>query len=258
MGVSLESSNVMLPTSRLKLALRRVLGRPADTTGPRDPNQREDAPQGRGRGLLTFVKRSLSFVNQVAEESFRQFVVAWHVARGRIVLLDRDFFADYYAYDIAGEDRSVFRRLHGWLLVHVYRKPDLAIYLDVSGETMFARKGEGSIELLNRRCEDYRYLQHVMPSFAIVDAEQPLADVVRDVQQHIGGLLRERQARVTSGAASRDMPLAVVIGADCVTGLQAGRSLARHKIPVLGIAANVDHYCCRTNVFQRILQNPSR
>ena len=253
MGVSLESSNIMLPTSRLKLALRRVVGRPADTTGPRDPHQREKAPQGRHRGLLTFVTRSLSFVNQVAEESFRQCVVAWHLARGRIVLLDRDFFADYYAYDIAGQDRSVFRRLHGWLLLHVYRKPDLAIYLDVSGETMFARKGEGSIELLNRRCEDYRHLQYVMPNFAIVDAEQPLANVVRDVQQHIGRLLRERQARVTSGAAS-EMPLAVVIGADCVTGLQSGRSLARHQIPVLGIAANVDNYCCRTNVFQRILQ----
>ena len=249
MGVSLESSNLMLPTSRLKLALRRLAKRPSDTAGPRDPNRKDAAPKGVLRRALRFMKRSLSFVNQVAEESYRQLVVAWHLVRGRVVLLDRDFFADYYAYDIAAPNRPFFRRLHGWLLTHLYRKPDLVIYLDVSGETMFARKGEGSIELLNRRCDDYRELRSVIPSFVSVDAEQPLSDVIEQVQRHIARLFQEQH-----NAREAEKTLAIVVGADCVTGLQTGRALARRGIPVVGIAAKPDHFCCQSNAFRRVLQ----
>ena len=257
MGVSLESSNLMLPTSRIKLALRRWFRRPSDTGGPRDPNRDETAPKSRWKRWLKFCKRGVSFVNQVAEESYRQLVVLWHLFRGRIVLFDRDFFADYYAYDIAAENRSIFRRMHGWLLVHVYRKPDLVIYLDVSGETMYARKGEGSIDLLNRRRKDYRALEGIMPHFVVVSGEQSLADVIKEVQQHIGRTHRARCGQSRGGGVrsnSADLPLAVVIGADCVTGLQTGRILAKRKIPTVGIASDLGHYCCRTNAFPRILE----
>ena len=46
---------------------------------------------------------------------------------------------------------------------------------------------------------------------------------------------------------------AIVIGLDCMTGLQTARILARHKIPVLAIAKDPEHYCCRTRVCERIL-----
>ncbi len=52
------------------------------------------------------------------------------------------------------------------------------------------------------------------------------------------------------GSAS---PKAIVIGLDCVTGLQTARILARHNVPVIGVAQDPKHFCCRTNVCERII-----
>lgn len=48
-------------------------------------------------------------------------------------------------------------------------------------------------------------------------------------------------------------PPAIVIGLDCMTGLQTARILARRGVPVIGIATDPNHYCCKTNVCERIL-----
>jgi predicted ATP-grasp superfamily ATP-dependent carboligase len=48
-------------------------------------------------------------------------------------------------------------------------------------------------------------------------------------------------------------PPAIVIGLDCITGLQTARILAGHDIPVIGIAGNRNHFCCRTTVCTQIL-----
>lgn len=50
-----------------------------------------------------------------------------------------------------------------------------------------------------------------------------------------------------------DKPPAIVIKLDCVTGLQAARTLSGHGIPVYGIADNADHFSCRTNSCEQIL-----
>jgi predicted ATP-grasp superfamily ATP-dependent carboligase len=49
-------------------------------------------------------------------------------------------------------------------------------------------------------------------------------------------------------------PYAIVIGADCATGLQTARILHRHKVPVVGIAKSLNSPFCRTNVCRKILQ----
>ena len=46
---------------------------------------------------------------------------------------------------------------------------------------------------------------------------------------------------------------AVVIGLDSTTGLQTARILAQRGIPVIGLASERAHPCCRTNVCARIL-----
>jgi predicted ATP-grasp superfamily ATP-dependent carboligase len=48
-------------------------------------------------------------------------------------------------------------------------------------------------------------------------------------------------------------PPAIVIGLDCMTGLQTARILARHQVPVIGVAADRNHYGCRTRVCREIL-----
>ena len=52
----------------------------------------------------------------------------------------------------------------------------------------------------------------------------------------------------------RGQPYAVVIGLDDgLTGIQTARILARRNVPVVAIADDPTHHCCRTNVCERII-----
>ena len=53
--------------------------------------------------------------------------------------------------------------------------------------------------------------------------------------------------------SERSSPAAVVVGLDCITGLQTARILAGHQVPVIGISSDPDHYCARTRVCERQL-----
>ncbi len=48
-------------------------------------------------------------------------------------------------------------------------------------------------------------------------------------------------------------PYAIIIGSDCVTGLQTARILHRRHVPVVGLAKNPRSPFCRTNVVKKIL-----
>ena len=49
------------------------------------------------------------------------------------------------------------------------------------------------------------------------------------------------------------LPHAIVVGLDCMTGVQTARILAGHGVPVIAIAGNPEHYCAQTRVCERIL-----
>lgn len=49
-------------------------------------------------------------------------------------------------------------------------------------------------------------------------------------------------------------PYAVVVGLDSITGLQTARILSKHHVPVIAIAKDRGHYCCQTNVCEKILE----
>lgn len=57
-----------------------------------------------------------------------------------------------------------------------------------------------------------------------------------------------------SGSNQSKLPYAIVIGLDCITGLQTARILANHGIPTIGLAKKLDHFCCRTRVCEEIIQ----
>ena len=176
MGVSPDASNRMLPTTRLLRAVKRMRGRPADAGGPPPPLERAHAG-----GVLANVKRGLRLANQLAEEWYRQLLVRREVRRGRVVVLDRHFFADYYAHDIAGGDaRSWDRRLHGFALERL-PQPDLVVLLDAPPEVLLARKGEGTVEDLARRREDYLRVGQVLENFKTVDAGRDPDAVLAEV-----------------------------------------------------------------------------
>jgi thymidylate kinase len=187
MGVSADSSTSLLPTTRLAHTLKRRRGAAPDIRGPRDHREVAGERRRGRRRAAAALRASLRLANRLAEEWSRQ-ARAWAlVRRGSIVVFDRHFFADYYAYDIAGNGtRPLSRRLHGLVLARVYPRPDLTIYLDAPADVLLARKGEGTAELLERRRVDYLQLADVLERFVVVDATKPLEEVTRDVAAVVG------------------------------------------------------------------------
>jgi thymidylate kinase len=182
MGVNWEASDHLLWSTRLMQRLRR---KGAATSGYRGPSAWDETPPPLGRRVLVAGWSGLALANRLAEEWYRQFL-AWRcVRRGVIVIFDRHFFPDYFADDIAAPNRSLGRRLHGFLLDRVYPKPDVLLYLDAPPEMLFERKGEGTIESLERRRQDYLGLARHVRHFITIDASRPLDQVVKEATQAI-------------------------------------------------------------------------
>jgi thymidylate kinase len=188
MGVNLEASRLVLPTTWLLLSIRRARGTRPDLVASTDPRTARAAPSGPLRRAATGAKSALRLCNWLAEEAFRHSVASYHRRRGRIVVLDRSFYHDYYAYDVAPNGaRSPARRIHGFFLERVYPKPDLVICLDAPAEVLYARKPEAPVEWLERRRAEYLDLARVAPNFVVVDAARPLAEVEADVEAAVLG-----------------------------------------------------------------------
>ena len=191
MGVNPDASGRLLPTTRLAWALKRARGRQPDAGPPSRPGT---AP--RRRGPRAGLRALLRTTNLIAEEVYRHALVARLRRRGTVVVTDRDFWADYAAHDLErGHHRTLARRLHGVVLQHCFRRPDLVVYLDAPAEVLLARKGEGTLELLRSRQQDYLRLEPLVPDFRRVDVDRPIELVVAD----LAGLVvaaRERRAAV--------------------------------------------------------------
>lgn len=185
MGVSTDSSNRMLPTTWLVHVVKRALGAGRDNAGPPDSRKLMQRPRSRMRRVFRGVKSCFSVAKLLSEEWFRQGLAWYYQLRGYVVLFDRDYFSDYYAYHIAdnGQYRTAAQRVHGWILKHIYPKPALVVYLDAPAQLLHERKGEGTVELLERRRHEYLDLQNVVPNFATVDGTRPIADVAREVAE---------------------------------------------------------------------------
>jgi thymidylate kinase len=111
---------------------------------------------------------------------------------GGVVVLDRSQLHDYDHHDVEGPGRSPAERLHGWWLRRVLPRPELSVFLDAPLATLRARKPEGSLDDLRRRCEEYRDLEGLTPGWARVDAGAPPEAVAAAVADAIRGFLRER------------------------------------------------------------------
>jgi thymidylate kinase len=183
MGVNLESSNLVLPTTRLLLEVKRARGQRPDITVPRDVYFQSQTRKKFTKRLAESAKSALRMVNLMAEEWFRQLIVWIYMLRGYHVLFDRHFYFDYYDHDIANTDpkRPLSSRLHGFMLQKLYPRPDLVIFLDAPSEVLFARKPERTIAILESKRQEYVRLREVMKDFAVVDVSQPVDTVVRQI-----------------------------------------------------------------------------
>jgi thymidylate kinase len=170
--------------------VKRKMGAKPDTHGPRDPNQVKKRPKSPVKRMLGGVKSSINLINRLTEEWYRQSVAWYYQKRGYVILFDRHFFSDYYSYDIANSstDRTFSQRAHGFMLKHLYPRPSLLIYLDAPAEVLYARKGEGTIAVLEERRKAYMQMRDLVPHFAVLDATQPAEIVTQNavsvIQEH--------------------------------------------------------------------------
>ncbi len=119
-------------------------------------------------------------------------VVRPRLVRSTFVVFDRyyhDLLVDPLRYRYGGP--MWLARWIGKLLP----QPDLWILLDAPPEVLHARKQEVSFEEVARQREAYLRLVQGMNNSVVVDASQPLDDVVRKVNMRILDLMAARTAR---------------------------------------------------------------
>ena len=184
MGINLEASNFMLPTTWLWYKIKHASGRELAMGGPPDPSRIQPIPNKNFlKRIAREIKSGLRMANLMAEEWFRQLIAWYFQACGYIVIFDRHFYFDYHKHHIAdiSAGRTIGDRVHGLMLNHIFPKPDLVICLDAPAEVLFSRKGEGTVELLEQRRKEYLQVQHVVERFVTVDATQSMSEVARQV-----------------------------------------------------------------------------
>jgi thymidylate kinase len=180
MGINPDASTHTLPTTRLLHRLKRALrGSPSQVGSPR-PRREDRPPRSRVRRIARATKRTLTLTNSLADDWYRQARVWIYERRGNIVLFDRHVLFDYYSWNATepGTWRPLSRRIHGWVLTHLYPRPDLVVFLDAPGDVLYARKGEGTPESLEERREEYRRLEELVEHFVVIDATLPEDEVV--------------------------------------------------------------------------------
>ena len=183
MGVNLEASSLMLPTTRVLLTVKRLRGGRPDLVASRLSSGPADRPEHLAGRARRSAKDAARLCVWALEEWLRQLVAFGYEARGWIVVFDRHFLADYYQTDVApppGTTRGVTSRLHGWMLRHLYPRPDLVLCLDAPGEVLHARKAEADVAWLEHRRRQYLALADVVPALVVLDATRPFDAVLRD------------------------------------------------------------------------------
>jgi thymidylate kinase len=200
MGVDIPGSNIALPTARVAQRLKaRFAARRGEATAP--ANIGSVPRPGSRRGARRKLRAAARLANRLADECYRQCASWLFQARGFTVLYDRHFVFDF-ALEVSGDVREPFdRRLHRLWLTHVYPRPSLVIFLDAPGELLFARKGELTVDELERRRQAFLAVGRRMPRFVRVDAARPLAEVYSDVARLVGTLGGEVEARPALGAS---------------------------------------------------------
>lgn len=183
MGVNLEESGLLLPTTRLALAVKRARGRRPDMVASTDQDRHAPSSSGLLRRSAHGAKAAMRLGAWMTEEWFRLAVAVGYGLRGAIVIFDRHFFADYYHYDVADgrARRPLTARIHGFMLQRVYPKPSLVICLDAPGDVLYRRKGEASPEWLEQRRQQYLDIAGLVPHFTVVDVTRPIDEVIREV-----------------------------------------------------------------------------
>ena len=201
MGINMEASAHVLPTSRLVAYFKR-----RHNTESAVNRCGDDSPPGGGnakRGLGGWLWATGRLINLLLEEWYRQLLSWGYQIRGYAVVYDRYFLYDFTLDGIDGEKQPAHRRLHRRFLENCYPRPHLTIYLDAPADVLFARKGEKTLKELDRRRRAFIQLGHGAKNFVRIDATRPLDVVYAEVSGLIKQAYRNRQANAGRGLRFR-------------------------------------------------------
>lgn len=149
------------------------------TAGPADDTSEALSPL---RRLRRNAARVAVVAIAMAEEYHQTSRALQEAGRGKVVLLDRHYFYDYYFHVVAVRADARIDRIHGRWLKSVLPRPSLVICLDAPAELLYSRQPEGTLEQrVARRAEYLRMSEEV--GMHVLDAARPVHQVVEDVTQ---------------------------------------------------------------------------
>lgn len=173
MGISVASSNVRLPTSRLAERIKR------------SSRKSRTASTGDRRRRFAILRGIARLANRLLEEWFRQLVAWYYQAKGHVVLYDRHFIFDFLPAMEEPHRDTFDKRVHRWFLARLYPRPDLVLFLDAPGSVLYDRKGESSPEELERRRQVMLKAGERFSNFVRIDGTMPLEEVYIRVFEQI-------------------------------------------------------------------------
>lgn len=188
MGFSTLSSNMMLPTSylarryKIKEYQKRVAEMTDEERSKTTPSHQlhHGAPK---RGSLWI---SIRFVNRMVEAIWRQLISWAYQGAGFTVLYDRHYFFDAARFVKTNlREMPWANRLEYKVFNDIYPKPDLVIFLDAPSNILFSRKGESTLETLDKRRNNIFMMADRFDNFIVVNAAQSLDKVYEDVLNQI-------------------------------------------------------------------------
>ncbi len=205
MGTNLESSNVLLPTSRLLRYLRRRrlekrIGGQAAAEQARSQlasNRFRQAPSGTGRAALRTIQR-------LAESAYRAAYVSAQRWTGAVVISDRHLFYENLSRKLPGnlEKRELPDRIFLWCTDRLLPRPDLVILLDLPAEVAYGRKPELSIEEFEKRRRALRACAAEDGRITVIDATAPLDVVVGQAAEVIQNYINGRRESPLAGGVN--------------------------------------------------------
>lgn len=177
-------------------ALRdRILGRRPDDLAPGAPDPRSQklrrpAPRGL-RGVLSRLRTSLLW-----NKSFRRFLYPIDLfvflcyrayvekAKGRVLIMDR------YFYDTLVDVSNGRERFWTRMLERITPEPTVPVFLDITPEESFRRKGEFTVEYLRRRYDAYHNVFARVPGTVRIvneDLDATKAALLHAIDDRSGG-----------------------------------------------------------------------
>ena len=155
--------------------------RPKSLLRRNETNQPVTDPHGRpARGRILSIAKVFFFIADYWFGYLGTFAPA--MMRSQLIVFDR------YMYDLLVDSKRVRYGGPAWLLrlaARVIPHPDLVILLDASPEVLWGRKQEVPFEEIGRQREEYLHVAQQLPFAKIVNAAQPLPDVIHDVNNAI-------------------------------------------------------------------------